>query len=215
MTVEERRQREREQRRENIISVASKLFSTKGYDKVSMEEIALEAELSKSTLYFYFEDKESIFFAVISYGTKLYRAIVIEEEERKQTAGIKVMALNTARVRFLFEYPDYFTNYLYLRSGRFDLSEEKSLNADVKDVLKFAKEAFEKSVLEIKASIEERTLRSDMNPVVTTVLCYLIFGISTRDPILNEILKIHGFTMQQIQLEVLDLLQLLMSNITG
>jgi TetR/AcrR family transcriptional regulator len=107
MTVLERKQREREQRRESIIDAASKLFSSKGYDKVSMEEIALETELSKTTLYFYFEDKESLFLAVVNSWTKKYRAMSIEEE-LKQTDGIKDKVLDCALTRFLREYPGNF-----------------------------------------------------------------------------------------------------------
>ena len=44
VTLAERRQREKEERRDNIINAASRLFSKKGYDGVSMEEIANEVE---------------------------------------------------------------------------------------------------------------------------------------------------------------------------
>ena len=50
MGLAERRQREIDKRRDEIIAAASKLFSKKGYENVSMEEIANEVELSKSTL---------------------------------------------------------------------------------------------------------------------------------------------------------------------
>ena len=57
MTKEERRKREIEQRREAVINAANKLFYLKGYESVTMEEIAFEAEIGKTTLYKYFEDK--------------------------------------------------------------------------------------------------------------------------------------------------------------
>ena len=62
MTREERRQREKDQRCDDIINAAEKLFFSRGYDNVSMDEIAREVELSKSALYYYFKDKESLFF---------------------------------------------------------------------------------------------------------------------------------------------------------
>lgn len=61
MTLAERRQREKDQRRKSIINAASSLLFKKGYDKVTMDDIAGEAELSKATLFTYFKDKESIF----------------------------------------------------------------------------------------------------------------------------------------------------------
>ena len=47
-----------------IIQSARKLFETKSYDDVSMEEIADEAAVSKQTLYNYFSNKDVIYFGV-------------------------------------------------------------------------------------------------------------------------------------------------------
>ena len=54
-----------------------------------MDEIANEAELSKATIYTYFKDKESLFFAVVNSGIKILSAMITEEEERMQATCIK------------------------------------------------------------------------------------------------------------------------------
>jgi TetR/AcrR family transcriptional regulator, repressor for uid operon len=43
--------------RDRIIAVALISFSKKGFDKTRMEDIALESNLNKGTLYIYFEVK--------------------------------------------------------------------------------------------------------------------------------------------------------------
>ena len=60
MGIYERKQREKEQRRQEIISAARKIFSQKGFNSATMEEIASEAELSPGTLYLYFKNKEEL-----------------------------------------------------------------------------------------------------------------------------------------------------------
>lgn len=40
------------------MDAAEKLFFSKGYDDVSLGDIAQEVELNKATIYFYFENKE-------------------------------------------------------------------------------------------------------------------------------------------------------------
>lgn len=55
-----RRQREREQRYESILSAAELLFAREGYQQASMERIADSAEVSVGTLYFYFKNKEDL-----------------------------------------------------------------------------------------------------------------------------------------------------------
>lgn len=55
------RQKQRsEETRKNIVAAAEKLFAAKGYDAVTMREIAKEAGCSHTTIYIYFEDKEAL-----------------------------------------------------------------------------------------------------------------------------------------------------------
>ncbi len=56
--------RKHRNQRQMIIQSAIKLFESKPYDEVSMEEIADAAAVSKQTLYNYFSNKDAIFFGV-------------------------------------------------------------------------------------------------------------------------------------------------------
>ncbi len=60
MGIYERKQREKERRKQEIIIAARKVFSTKGFNSATMEEIASKAELSPGTLYLYFKNKEEL-----------------------------------------------------------------------------------------------------------------------------------------------------------
>lgn len=60
MGIYERKQREKERRREDIIAAARKVFSAKGFNSATMEEISSAAELSPGTLYLYFKNKEEL-----------------------------------------------------------------------------------------------------------------------------------------------------------
>jgi AcrR family transcriptional regulator len=61
MGIEERKQREREERRKQIVDAAEKVFSTKGFGGATIESIADEAELSPATLYLYFKNKDELY----------------------------------------------------------------------------------------------------------------------------------------------------------
>lgn len=50
----------KDQRHEQILDAAGKLFASKGFDKTSVDEIAKEAGLSKGAVYWYFASKEKI-----------------------------------------------------------------------------------------------------------------------------------------------------------
>ncbi len=46
MGIQERKEREKERRRQQIMVAAKRVFSDKGFNKATMEDIAQEAELS-------------------------------------------------------------------------------------------------------------------------------------------------------------------------
>lgn len=52
------------QKRQQIVEGASRVFSTLGFDAASMSDVAREAQVSKATLYVYFQDKEHLFTAI-------------------------------------------------------------------------------------------------------------------------------------------------------
>jgi len=50
---------------EKMLDAAGRLFGTKRFHEVRMEDIAAEAEVSKGTLYRYFHDKEEMYLALL------------------------------------------------------------------------------------------------------------------------------------------------------
>jgi AcrR family transcriptional regulator len=198
MGLVERRQREKDQRRDEIITAASRLFSKKGYEKVSMDEIANEVELSKSTLYFYFKDKDSLFLAVVNRGNKILSSLLTEEEKRIQNAGIKIGGHKDAWFRFIREYPEYARCRAYFRTERFGLESDTCKNDDEREILEFNKECFEKGVRDLKFGIEKGLYRSDLNPFLITALSVLLYdSLFTISPWLRNILNDNEITVQQ------------------
>ncbi|RLC18884.1 MAG: TetR/AcrR family transcriptional regulator [Deltaproteobacteria bacterium] len=61
MGIQERKGREKERRRQQIIVAAKRVFSKRGLRKTTMEDIANESELSPGTLYLYFKNKEELY----------------------------------------------------------------------------------------------------------------------------------------------------------
>ncbi len=78
MGIQERKIRERERRRQQIIVAAKRVFSQKGFSKSTMEDIAREAELSPGTLYLYFKNKDELY-ASLSLRILQYLNIRLED----------------------------------------------------------------------------------------------------------------------------------------
>ena len=89
--IRKRKMRERNLRIESILEAAKKTFISKGYAKATMDEIALEAEISKPTIYQYFKSKDDLFFSLMlpvveKIGTQL-KSIKENLAERKYSSG--------------------------------------------------------------------------------------------------------------------------------
>jgi AcrR family transcriptional regulator len=65
IVCQQRRDREKNQRIQSILAAAQRVFFSKGYLKATMDEIALEAEVTKPTVYLYFKTKDDLFFTLM------------------------------------------------------------------------------------------------------------------------------------------------------
>ncbi len=61
----QRREREKNQRIQSILAAARNVFSSKGYLKSTMDEIALAAEITKPTIYLYFKTKDDLLLSLM------------------------------------------------------------------------------------------------------------------------------------------------------
>jgi len=63
--MQRQRKEQGEQTRQAIIDVTTKLFATRGYAGTSLDLIAKEAQTSKSSIFWHFENKEDLLFTVV------------------------------------------------------------------------------------------------------------------------------------------------------
>ena len=106
--VSERREEEKERRRLEIIEAAEKLYAEKGWDAVTMDQVARTARLSRALLYVYFKDKEDLLFAITGRALEELRHR-FEKVVEKHALGIdQVTAIGRAYSLFQQEKPFQF-----------------------------------------------------------------------------------------------------------
>ena len=81
-----RKEREREQRKNDILDAAESVFGEKGYDNSSMDEIAKGAQFTKRTLYKYFPNKVDLYFAAALRAFKAMGHVMEEACQNEATA---------------------------------------------------------------------------------------------------------------------------------
>ena len=167
MHTAERKKREKEDRRVAIIDVAERLFSRKGYDGVTMEEVAREAQLATGTLYLYFENKDTLYVSVAMRAVDIFGSM-LEAAMNGQTKGLaKAYAGGLAFYEFAKKYPVYF-HMLLCAEPKYDSA---NIGKTIRD--EFATKNFRTwqiTVDAIRLGIEDETIRPDADPEVTAIL---------------------------------------------
>jgi len=100
--TKERREREKQARRRQILACAHKLFWEKGFSGTTMPEIASAAELAPGTLYLYFPSKDALYVELLveGYGPLLERlktASAADGSPREQAEALVSAFLGYAR----------------------------------------------------------------------------------------------------------------------
>lgn len=229
MSIKDRREREKEQRRNDIFAAAEKLFLSRGYDDVSMNDIAHEVELSKATLYLYFDNKDELFFAIVLRGTKILNSMIRENVKKAKSGIDKVSAFRMAYHNFNRDYSDYIRIYNYFQSGRFeiaykdsfkdeksfkskkqysDLSELQSASEYLNSIHEMRIERFTIMCNSVQAGINDGTIRPDVDPAEAAVLLSSISkSMSDIPPDHRKILEKRGIDRDKFVRDVENLIR--------
>ncbi len=85
--------KQKEDKREQILEAARKVFSRYGYNKTTLDDIGEVVGMKKNSLYHYFENKEDLFKTIIDLEANYYFEKVQEIIYEKETAAEKILAL--------------------------------------------------------------------------------------------------------------------------
>lgn len=121
MTTRARREREKEERRQSILQAARAVFFEYGFHRATVDNVAERAEVSKGTVYLYFESKETILAHLLLEGLDE----LIEELEQAYAADEPILAdkrlqrLGWAYLQFFQREPSYFRFLMAMDRGQF------------------------------------------------------------------------------------------------
>ena len=90
-----------------IFNTAVKLFSDKGYDNASVEEITAIAGVAKGSLYYHFAKKEDIFDLILQEGMKLLRNSIEIKTRNCESSLDKIKAIILVEIKVIVKYEDF------------------------------------------------------------------------------------------------------------
>ena len=117
-----RRERERERHRAEILRAAEEVFTEKGFHGASMQDIAEQAEFAVGTLYKFFPGKEDLYHALFIEKVRKIDALVGKGMDSETEPVGKLKRLIEVNLQVVEEYKKFFGLYLREIMGKFPVS---------------------------------------------------------------------------------------------
>jgi AcrR family transcriptional regulator len=119
-----RRERERARRHDDILRAARTVFFERGFHTATVDDIAIAAEVSKGTVYLYFDTKETILAHLLLEGLDM---LVAELEtayaaDRRLAARTRLRRMAEAYLKFFQTSPEYYRLLMAFDRGQFQAS---------------------------------------------------------------------------------------------
>jgi AcrR family transcriptional regulator len=137
MSVKERKERQKTEMREIILTSALKLFADEGFENVTMRKIADKVEYSVGTLYLYFKDKDEIFFELHNRGFSEFYKKQISVQDVKDPIE-RLAAHGLAYIEFAIDNPEYYDLMFISRAPARIIKKNKNWDCGIRtyDLLK-------------------------------------------------------------------------------
>ena len=173
MGIQERKEREKERRRQQIIVAAKRVFSEKGFNKATMEDIAKEAELSPGTLYLYFKNKEELY---ASLSLRILQYLHIRVTHVNKDAALSPEQKLSALMEAMYDVYDFDPLIII---NMFHLQSSETLKNLSESLLEEIKQLSQKSIGAIAKIFEEgkqKGIYVDRHPVALADIFWSMFS---------------------------------------
>ncbi len=162
MGVNERKEREKEQRRNDIIDAAEEIFFSKDINEAKMDEVAKKAELSKGTLYLYFKNKDELLHGIIARGIRILLKMFQKAMKKEKTGLNKIIALGNTYQLFFKTQPNYFSAMLHKEIKRSDPEKIKT-SPNYAECETLGNQIFTLMQEAVELGMKDGTIRNDLD----------------------------------------------------
>ena len=203
MTTRARRKREKEERRQSILHAAREVFFEHGFHRATVGDVADRAEVSKGTVYLYFESKEMILALVLLEGLdelveELEQACAADES---LPADERLRRLGRAYLHFFEQEPEHFRLLMAMDRGRF----QESVTPEVyQEALTASLEGLEMVMRAVQQGIDEELFRRCDVRQAASIFWATMNGVLQlmEHPLRREMVGMDRGTLYQAALDV-------------
>ncbi len=175
-------------KREKILDAAVELFSSAGYQKTSIEDIAGQAGIATGTVYLYFKNKEEILIGIFNRFISSYDRELSETLEKIDEPRETIATLVSSDLKIIWETP--YRSRLFL----FELRKSARCLTFIKEKLITRYESYLNFILEkfeISSHMDTRLLAVMLSGILENLLYN--WTIEENEP---DIAKVEEFTLE-------------------
>ncbi len=165
------REKEREVRRDLIISAAQKLFAESDFRKVTAREIARTAGVSPGTIYRYYRNMDDLFLDVfLIHANEISRLIVLEYEKKKQCSVWRYCEI---QVEYLNENMTFYQMMShFMLSGELPSGTSEKMDPIMRRLLDLLERVLEEAGVHEQTRLHAHALFSALNGTMITYARY-------------------------------------------
>lgn len=171
MGAAERNEKLKEIKKDEIIHGMEKALHLKGYDRLTIDDVAKEAEYSKKTVYSYFNSKDEIYLELLTRKFNLlYDKLQSAIADSGKRGLEKIILMGRAYYEFSKKYPEYMQPII-------DFEEKKATgNPETDQIIERFNEETGKSFFLLEESlnegIEDKTVRAGTDAASTAIMLW-------------------------------------------
>ncbi|MCH8556820.1 MAG: TetR/AcrR family transcriptional regulator [Balneolia bacterium] len=169
MSTSERKKRERLERKNSILDAAEKLMIEQDFDTVRMDEIAAASEVSKGTLYLYFNNKTEIVLALLNRGVRDIHEDLAREITSPGTGLDIIQRMNRVFFTFAERQPQFFKSMMYTESIGLKAIKDLKDTETVKEIEAMKASLFNFVQRAVQIGIQDGSIDGSFKPDFVTI----------------------------------------------
>ncbi len=182
-----RKERQRMQHREEILCIARKMFADRGYQNVTVREIARESEFSTGTIYNLFGSKEALFSELLREPAHEIHRELVETLTSEKGEKDKVVDFIRRHTHVCTEYKEGFK--LYYNTFRYG---DSPLSRELTGEIEGLRKDVQRHIVDVVVAGVEKGVFKDFDPAVMTLVLR-----SSLEELLNMLLA--GSNVEKMQ----------------
>lgn len=155
--------------REKILQAAEKLFSEKGFDQTTIQNISQVSSYSRRTIYAYYDSKEDIMHHIIENGLLQLSHDIQTVLQNKEGFLSQYFAVCAAMVRYQTDCPQSFKHVMEAHTENLNLEQ---LADTVQRIFALGTEINEHLARWIEEGKQQKVVRRDVVPLMTVYVLW-------------------------------------------